>query len=47
MNSERITETELRQILVPWFTELWDILPPDFMGYNSSMVYGIMGYPSP
>ena len=40
MNSERITETELRQIrkipksplhhiIVPWFTELWDIHPPD------------------
>ena len=37
MNSERITETELQQIrkipksplhhiIVPWFTELWDIL---------------------
>ena len=40
MNLERITETELQQIrkipksplhhiIVPWFTELWDILPPD------------------
>ena len=41
MNSERITETELRQIrkipksplhhiIVPWFTELWDIIVPWF-----------------